>query len=170
MKFPDRQKPQPVKKSLSGRYTTILTWVNNPASRRSPRTPRSPRITFSTTWKIQVSGKLPDKPKTKKPPLRTACLSSFSSNSQLGIAFPPLLRRLLRILSLVLNMLPALWAELLQLFNNFIIPPLIVVSDVIRAVTLLAIPRTILTFPFRHKYMKLSFISGPSSLQRPSSL
>jgi len=54
----------------------------------------------------------------------------------------------------VLNMLPALWAEFFQFLNNLIIPPFIVISDVICAVTILAIPRTILTFPFRHKLNK----------------
>lgn len=48
-------------------------------------------------------------------------------------------------------MLPALRAEPAQFLHDFLVAPLVVISDFVRAVTIFTEPGTILTFSLRHK-------------------
>jgi len=61
-----------------------------------------------------------------------------------------LLRRLLRVLPLMHDMLSAFFAEFLELFHDPVVFSFIVISNVIGLVAFRAKPRTVLTFPFRH--------------------
>jgi len=59
---------------------------------------------------------------------------------------------LLCVLPLMHQMFSAFWAEFLQLFCDFIVSPLVVVSNVVRTVAFTTVPCAILTFPFRHLF------------------